>query len=44
VDPTDDEIKDMMVSEKLKTEPINPKLDFCADVPHVNQVLSYDRV
>jgi hypothetical protein len=44
VDPSDDELRDMIQPEKNKTEPIIAKLDFNVEVPHVNQVLNYERI
>jgi len=45
VDASDDELRDMVQPDKnLKTEPINPKLDFNQEVQHVNQVLNFERI
>jgi hypothetical protein len=39
------EIADLMPSDKsMKTEPLNPKIDFGPDVKHFNQVLNFERI
>jgi hypothetical protein len=45
IDPLEDELRDMITHDKsLKTEGINPKLDFNTEVMAINQVLNYERI